>query len=136
MDKFQFHAVSCNEIRKIVMSFSSNKAPGIDKVPMSIIKDALPCILPTLTDIVNRSLLSSVFPTAWKISEVIPLLKEGDHEVASNNGPVSLLPAVSKICERVALNKLTTYMTNTKCLTEHQSGNKKLHSTETLNIMM
>ena len=47
-----------------------------------------------------------------------------------------LLPTVSNICERVALNELTAYMTNKKCLTEHQSGNKKLHSTDTMNIMM
>ena len=75
-----------------------------------IIKDALPCILPILTDIVNHSLLSSVFPQAWKISEVIPLLKEGDHEVANNNRPISLLPAASKVCERVALNQFTQFM--------------------------
>ena len=85
------------------MSFSSSKAPGLDKVTMSVIKDALPCILPVLTDIVNRSLLPSVFRVAWKISEVIPLPK--DHEIPNNNRPVSLLPAVSKICERVALNQ-------------------------------
>ena len=57
------------------MSFPSHEAPGCDKVPMQIIKDALPCILSILTDIVNHSLLSSVFPQAWKVSEVIPLLK-------------------------------------------------------------
>ena len=49
--------------------------------------------------------------------------------------PVSLLPAVSKICERVALNQLTSYL-NKKRLTEQQSGNKKSHSTETLNVKM
>ena len=102
------------------MSFSSNKAPGLDKVTMSVIKDALPCILPVLTDIVNRSLLSSVFPVAWKISEVIPLPKDGDHEIPNNNRPVSLLPAASKICERVALNQLMTYMTTKRRLSEHQ----------------
>ena len=118
------------------MSFSSNKAPGLDKVTMSVIKDALPCILPVLTDIVNRSLLSSVFPVAWKISEVIPLPKDGDHEIPNNNRPVSLLPAASKICERVALNQLMTYMTTKRRLSEHQSGNKKLHSCETLNVMI
>ena len=59
------------------MAFPSDKAPGYDKVPMSIIKDALLSILPIVTDIVNCSLLTSVFPTAWKISEVIPLPKEG-----------------------------------------------------------
>ena len=118
------------------MSFSSSKAPGLDKVTMSVIKDALPCILPVLTDIVNRSLLSSVFPVAWKISEAIPLPKDGDHEIPNNNRPVSLLPAASKICERVALNQLMTYMTTKRRLSEHQSGNKKLHSCETLNIMI
>ena len=101
----------------------------------SVLKDALPCILPILTVIVNRSLLTSVFPSAWKKSEVVPLLKEGDHEIANNNRPVSLLPVASKVCERVALNKLATYMNNHRRLTEHQSGNKKLHSCETLNVM-
>ena len=49
--------------------------------------------------------------------------------------PVSLLPVASKVCKRVALNQLATYMNNNRCLTEHQSGNKKLHSCKTLNVM-
>ena len=52
-EKFNFRAVSSHEIGRAVMSFSSNKAPRFDKVTMSVIKDALPCILPVLTDIVN-----------------------------------------------------------------------------------
>ena len=60
-------------------------------------------MLPVLTELINRSLLTSVFPSAWKESVVIPILKEGDHEVANNNRPVSLLPALSKICARVDL---------------------------------
>ena len=113
-----------------------NKAPGFDKVSMSVIKDALPCILPVLTDIVNRSLFSSVFPAAWKISEVIPLAKGGDHEIPTNIRPVSLLPAASKICERVVLNQLMTYMTTKKRLSEHQNGKKKLYLGLTLNVMI
>ena len=135
-EKFHFQAVSENDIKRIVMSFQSNKAPGYDKVPMTVLKDALPCILPTLTDIVNHSLLSSVFPASWKISEVVPLPKDGDLELANNNRPVSLLPAMSKICERAALNQFMAYMKSRKRLTEHQSGNKAQHSTETLNVMM
>ncbi len=135
-DQFRLYPVSCYEIQKIVMSFSSNKAPGSDKVSMSVIKDALPCILPILTQIVNCSLLTTVFPTAWKKAEVIPLVKEGDHEIPNNNRPVSLLVAASKICERVVLNQLTEYMINKKKFTKHQSGNRKLHSTEILNIFI
>ncbi len=63
-------------------------------------------------------------------------LKDGDHEIADNNRPVSLLIAVSKICERVVLNQLTDYMSQRKRYTEHQSGNRKLHSTETLNVFI
>ena len=84
----------------------------------------------------NRSLLSSVFPAAWKISEVVPLPKDGDHELANNNRPVSLLLAASKVCERIALNQLTSYMNKNNRLTEHQSGNKAMHSCETLKVFM
>ena len=53
-DQFRLYPVSCYEIQRIVMSFSSNKAPGLDKVSISVIKDALPCILPILTQIRRR----------------------------------------------------------------------------------
>ena len=41
-EKFHFQAVLEGEIQRIVMFFQSNKVPGRDKVPMSVIKDALP----------------------------------------------------------------------------------------------
>ena len=98
------------------MSFPSSKAPGYDKVSMAVIKDALPCILPILTDIVKSSLQSSIFPNEWKFAEIIPLIKdkEDNHKLANNNRPVSLLPAASKICERIVLNQLTEYLTKKK----------------------
>ena len=49
---------------------------------------------------------------------------------------MSLLTVASKICERAALNQLMEYMSQKGRLTEHQSGNKKMHSTETLNILV
>jgi hypothetical protein len=127
---------SSYEISKIVNSFPSYKAPGADKVSVSVIKDALPIILPTLTEIVNRSLLTAVSPLAWKKSVAIRILKEGEYEIPNNNRPLSLLTVVSKICEQAALNQLMEYMSQKGCLTEHQSGNKKMHSTETLYILV
>ena len=135
-EEFYFQRVTSCDLRKVIQSFPSNKAPGWDKVSMSIIKDSLCSILPVLSDLVNSSLLTSVFPDKWKKSEVIPLVKEGDNEIPSNNRPISLLPALSKICERVALNQFTEYLTRCNRLTNHQSGNKKSHSTETLNIFI
>ena len=77
----------------------TKKAPGKDKVSMRIIKDCLPVILGLLTDIINASMMSSDFLQSWKEAEVIPLIKESDHEIQSNNRPLSLLIVVSKICE-------------------------------------
>ena len=58
---------------------------------MRVMKDVLPVILGPLTDIINTSLTTFTFPDYWKEAEVIPLLKEGDHEQASNNSPLLLL---------------------------------------------
>ena len=66
---------------------------------------------------------------AWKIAEVIPILKTGDHEIP-NNRPISQLPFLSKVCERVAHNKLMSYLLPRDRLTSRQSGNKQLPSTE------
>ena len=59
------------------MSMLSNKSPGPDIVSMN----------GPVTNIINCSFATSVFPDEWKLAEVIPILKDGDHEVASNNRP-------------------------------------------------
>ena len=131
---FTFTPVTCTEVQRVILSMPSNKSPGYDKISMRVIKDCLPVILGPLTDIINSSFITSTFPNAWKLAEVIPLLKEGDHEEPSNNRPLSLLVVASKICERIALQQFSSYLHRHSCLNSHQSGNKKHHSTETLNI--
>jgi hypothetical protein len=88
----------------------TGKAPGVDKIPQRVIKDCLPVVLPSLTSIINKSFTTENFPTVWKRAEVIPILKNGDHEEANNNRPISLLPILSKICERTALNQFMPYL--------------------------
>ena len=57
------------------MAFPSDKVPGYYKLPMSITKDTLPCNFPIVMDNVYRRLLTSVFPTAWKIQLTVAPLK-------------------------------------------------------------
>ena len=71
-DQFTFEPVECSLIEYIVKSMPDNKAPGIDKVPIRVIKDCLPVIAPWITSIINKSLVNNIFPSAWKIAEVIP----------------------------------------------------------------
>ena len=123
-------------MRKKTKSLPLNKAPGPDKVSAHIIKDCLPIILGPMTEIINCSILSIIFLNKWKEAEVIPILKDGDYEEAANNGPLSLLTVASKVCEKIVLSQITTYLLNYNRLTVHQSGHKKAHSTETLNIYL
>jgi selenophosphate synthase len=53
------------------------------------------------------------------------------HEEANYNRPISLLPILSKICEKTALNQFMPYLVANDRLTTKQSGNKRWHSTET-----
>ncbi|CAB4004315.1 Hypothetical predicted protein [Paramuricea clavata] len=95
-EQFTFEPVECSLVEYIVKSMPDNKAPGIDKIPIRVIKDCLPVISPWITSIINNSLANNIFPNTWKIAEVTPIPKEGDHELANNNRPISLLPVLSK----------------------------------------
>ena len=55
-----------------------------------------------------------------------PVPKQGNHELPNNNRPISLLHALSKVCERVAYNQFVTYLTTRERLTTQQSDNKKM----------
>ena len=119
-----------------LQSLPLNKPPGPDKVSARILKDYLSVILGPLTEIINCSILTSTFPAKWKQAEVIPILKDSDHEEAANNRSLSLLAVASKVCEKIILNQFNTYLIDNKYVTYHQRRNKKAHSTETLNIQL
>ncbi len=118
------------------MNMPSNKSPGNDKVTLNVLKDCLHIVSESLTDLINLSFTSNIFPIAWKTAEVIPLEKEGDCEIASNNRPISLLVANSKLYERVVHDQLTSYLERYGRLTRHQRGNKHKHSTESVHLMV
>ena len=131
---FDFRAVTCEDVQRIISSLPLNKSPGVDKLNARIFKDSLRVILGPLTDTINSSLSTCSFPTAWKGAEVVPILKKGDHEVASNNRPLSLLPVAAKMYEKIVLEQFSKYLIINNRLSPQQSGNKKSHSTETLKI--
>ena len=130
-EQFSFTPVKCHQVEVIIKNMAPNKLPGIDKTPVRVIRDCLQAVSYPLTSITNTSLLTACFPNVWKIAEVKPIPKEGDHEIASNNRPISLLPILSKVCERVAHNQFMAYLTSKGRLSIKQSGNKEKHSTET-----
>ena len=137
-DPFEFRLVTCFEVSQVITEMPNNKAPGYDKVSVSVIKDCLPHLLPIIISIINESFASSVFPRVWKKAEAVPHHKEGDHEIPDNDRPILLLPVLSKVIEKLALRQYTCFLSEKNCLTKHQSGNKRYtyRSTEPLDLLV
>lgn len=129
--EFNFRPVSTQEIEKIIKALPSNKAPGVDKVSARVLKASIPAALPTITRLINGSYTSNTFAESWKLAEVIPCPKDGDTDEPSNTRPISLLPILSKVCERSAHSQFVEYLDSNGKIAQLQSGNRKLHSTET-----
>ncbi|XP_065182340.1 uncharacterized protein LOC135813050 [Sycon ciliatum] len=103
----EFAPASVQEIAKLLSNIDVRKAAGSDQVPAAILKHCSPVLAPSLTILINASLASGVVPASLKIADVRPLFKSGDKAVAKNYRPISLLPIVSKVLERVVHTRLS-----------------------------
>ena len=124
-----FQHVTVSHVSHLLHGLSSNKATGIDKISCKIIKLATPVISDSLTLIFNQAITLSSFPDEWKIARVIPLYKNGQRNIPGNYRPISVLPAISKIMERILYDQLHSYLTTFELLSDSQFGFRKSHST-------
>lgn len=76
-----------------------NKVFGIDKISVKVIKDCFFVILVFFIFIINVLFIINIFLDAWKLVEVILVLKSGDYEVSSNNRFIFFLLVLLKVCE-------------------------------------
>ena len=125
---FSFKTVNSNEVLKLINRIPNGKATGIDNIQIRLLKACAPAIVDSLTYILNLSLQLGVFPTEWKKARVSPIFKKGSKTDPGNFRPVSVLPVVSKIIERIAHKQLYEYLTEHKLLCIEQSGFRRRHS--------
>ena len=107
---------------------------ALDPIPTSLLLECLDDILPTLTNIMNTSILSGQFPTNMKTAIVKPLLKKCSLDInkLEDYRPVSNLSFISKIVKKVVLQQLVDYLNHNNLLCTSQSTYRPHHSTETL----
>ena len=115
----------------MLSGLSNNKPTGIDKISCKIIKIAAPAIADSLPYIFNRAVTQSTFPDQWKVARITPLYKGGQRNIPGNYRPISVLPAISKIMERILYNQTYNYLTTFGLLNSSQFGFRKSHSTAT-----
>ena len=125
-----FTSVEEQHVLTIINNLKDKSSYGHDGISNNLIKRIKDVLIKPLTLLINQMLSSGHFPSQLKISRVIPLFKSGDPELFSNYRPISLLPSLSKIFERVIFNQLFNYMNNNKLLCLEQYGFRPGHSTE------
>ncbi|KAK3109110.1 hypothetical protein FSP39_023289 [Pinctada imbricata] len=128
----EFHPASDQEVMKLIQK-SPSKSCCLDPIPTNILKDSVQHFLPIITQIVNLSLDRSEFPIIFKQAVVKPLLKKPslDKESLKNYRPVSNLPFISKIVEKVVACRIEDHLMS-NCLHDPlQSAYRAFHSTET-----
>ena len=105
----------------------------MDPIPTWLLKECVTELVPLISDIVNKSLAESHVPESFKMALVRPLLKKPnlDQDNLKNYRPVSNLPFISKITEKVVNARLTGYLTENNLATKLQSAYTPCHSTET-----
>ena len=79
-------------------------------------------IAPHLLNVVNASLVSGILPSEWKVATVVPILKAGSPEEQNNYRPVSVIPTVAKLTERVVCTQLVRYLLSHLVLCGEQHG--------------
>ena len=107
-----------------------SNAQGYDRISTSLLKQIIHVIADPLAHIFNQSLQQGVFPDLFKIAKVNPIFKKGDSHEISNYRPISLLPSISKVLEKIVYNRLFDFLNTHNILNSNQYGFRKNHSTD------
>uniref|UniRef100_A0A8C5HYQ9 Reverse transcriptase domain-containing protein n=1 Tax=Gouania willdenowi TaxID=441366 RepID=A0A8C5HYQ9_GOUWI len=105
----------------------------LDTIPSNFFKTVVKSIVTDLCQIINCSFQSGTVPKSLKVAAVKPLLKKRtlDASILANYRPISNLPFMAKIIEKVVFNQLSQFLTFNKIFDKFQSGFRSHHSTET-----
>ena len=122
----EFREIDKSEIDEIIHDLNPNKSSDMSPRILKLFKGVLS---PTLAILFNNCMYGGVFPDVLKVARVIPLFKNGDRNNVSNYRPISLLPVISKIFEKLIHKRLVNFLDAHQVIYRKQFGFRKKHST-------
>ena len=114
----------------MIYKLPSTTSSGVDGISTNLLKGIQYLIGKPLTLIINQCLETGIFPSKLKIAKVIPILKRGDETIFDNYRPISILPSISKVFQRIICNQIHNYFHVNDLYFCSQYGFRKEHSTE------
>ena len=131
---FKFNIVSEDDIENILLNLDTSKATSSNSIPCLILRDNKDIFIPVITKIFNDSVLNQAYPEDPKLADVIPAHKKDELTDKCNYRPISLLPTLSKIYERIYHLQINMYMEGV--FSKQLCGFRKGHSTQHCLLVM
>lgn len=118
------------EVECLIENLRTDSAPGWDGISPKLIKSTRQILVTPITHICNLALSTGIFPKALKKAIVHPIYKSGDRGSVNNYRPISVLPVISKILERLLYKKLNSFLSKNSIISDNQFGFRRGMSTE------
>ena len=125
---FSFHTVTIDDIVHEIKGLNTSKASAHSSIPVKNFKHNWDISSPALHPIINNAISECTFPSKLKYADIAPLHKNDDVTNKKNYRPISMLPVVSKVFERI-LHKQIGYFINEK-LFAYMCGYRKGYNTQ------
>ena len=115
-------------IAKKIKKMKDNKSPGVDGIPLKLLKEIVEQITTPLAKFVNLSLEEGIFSSEWKEANIMPLFKKGSKNKPDNYRPVSLTSVVCKLLEPLIRDHMMEFLVKHKLINISQHGFLKARS--------
>lgn len=129
LSKIDFVYFSVQDVHSAILSLSNSNCFDVYNINSFIIKSSSYCISEVLCHVLNICLDCGFFPDKLKVTKVIPVYKKGKKDVFNNYRPISLVPMLSKVFEKLISMQIINFLEQNKILSEKQFGFRKNRST-------
>ena len=128
---FRFRHVTHQEVLRAIEGLRSDCSTGPDNIPAKFVKLVAENLASPLTHIINSCLNRNEYPLLWKTARISPIPKVGEPRTNDDYRPISILPVLSKVYEKLALRQITDFLTENAILQSNISSYRKHHLTTT-----
>ena len=127
--KLIFQPITEEELTKVIQGMQNKVSCGYDHMSNKLLKTIYQHIKAPLLHVINRSITNKFVPAWWKKAKIVPLHKKGSIKEVGNYRPISLLPTMSKVIEKVIEKQTRHHMEQNNLFTQHQYGFRPGHET-------
>ena len=108
--RFELQPTNPNKVFSLLNKLDKSKATGLDTISARFVRECADLICVPICDIFNQSISQGKFPDDWKYARVTPLFKQGNRDDVNNYRPISVIPIVAKVFERIVYDQLYAYL--------------------------